>query len=140
MLPCYILLGIFVSLGDEHISVKGYVFSREGNTSYWDVCFFIRGTHITRNMDFRRGKTHNISLVKFVPFPRKDISLVICVRSAENTYIVISSLLPRKHISLVIFVSLPLVARMGMALHVLSLRSESALFNGKKLSKIVSHF
>ena len=99
MLPCYILLGIFVSLGDEHISVKGYVFSREGNTSYWDVCFFIRGTHITRNMDFRRGKTHNISLVKFVSFPRKHISLVICtcVRSTENTYIVISSLLPRKH-------------------------------------------
>ena len=105
-----------------------------------DVCFFIRGTHITRNMDFRGGKTHNIFLVKFVPFPRKHISLVICVRSAGNTYVVISILLPRKHISLVIFVSLPLVAGMGMTLHVLSLRSESALFNSKKLSKIVSHF
>ena len=120
--------------------LRDMCFPERGTHLTRDVCFFIRGTHITRNIDFRRGKTHNISLVKFVPFPRKDISLVICVRSAENTYIVISSLLPRKHISLVIFVSLPLVARMGMALHVLSLRSESALFNSKKLSKIVSHF
>ena len=122
--------------------LRDMCFPERGTHLTRDVCFFIRGTHITRNMDFRRGKTHydNISLEKFVLFPRKHISLVICVRSAENTYIVISSLLPRKHISLVIFVSLPLVARMGMALHVLSLRSESALFNSKKLSKIVSHF
>ena len=120
--------------------LRDMCFPERGTHLTRDVCFFIRGTHITSNMDFRRGKRHNISLVKFVPFPRKHISLVICVRSAENTYIVISSLLPRKHISLVMFVSLPLVARMGMALHVLSLRSESALFNSKKLSKIVSHF
>ena len=115
-------------------------FPERGTHLTRDVYFFIRGTHITRNMDFRGGETHNIFLVKFVPFLRKHISLLLCVRSAGNTCIVISILLPRKHISLVIFVSLPLVARMRMALHVLSLRSESALFNSKKLSKIVSHF
>ena len=104
------------------------------------MCVSSLGEHMSLGIWIPGVETHNISLVKFVPFPRKHISIVISVRSAGNTYIVISILLPRKHVSLVIFVSLPLVPRMGMARHVLSLRSESALFNSKKLSNIVFHF
>ena len=47
MLPCYVLLGIFVSLGDEHISVKGYLFLLGRETLITiDMCFLGIGEHI----------------------------------------------------------------------------------------------